>query len=107
MESWTICAPNCQAGIPSTVFEGISDGGHRGSPPFQPDRLFWSRNSIPYQLFWNPKTDFETGSSIDGEQLRRWQQLPLVVFWMATNLSDPTSAAVPEKLGWTKRSAVL
>ncbi len=78
-------------------FEGIRIVGHRWSPHFNQIRDFLARNSIPYQLL-DAETD-ETAhqlmesSGVDGKQL------PLVVFSDGTHLSNPTSAAVAEKLG--------
>ena len=78
-------------------FEGIRIVGHRWSPHFNQIRDFLARNSIPYQLL-DAETDATArqlmeSSGTDGKQL------PLVVFSDGTHLSDPTSAAVAEKLG--------
>src|SRR5438477_5862217 len=78
-------------------FEGIRIVGHRWSPHFNQIRDFLARNSIPYQLL-DAETD-ETArqlmesSGVDGKQL------PLIVFSDGTHLSDPSPAAVAEKLG--------
>src|SRR6266478_3345159 len=83
-------------------FEGIRIVGHRWSPHFNQIRDFLARNSIPYQLL-DAETD-ETArqlmesSGVDGKQL------PLIVFSDGTHLSDPTSAAIAEKLGLKTRA---
>src|SRR6266478_1536137 len=79
------------------AFDGIRIVGHRWSPHFTQIRDFLARNSIPYQLL-DAETDATArqlmeSSGADGKQL------PLVVFSDGTHLSDPSSAAVAEKLG--------
>ncbi len=78
-------------------FEGIRIVGHRWSPHFNQMRDFLARNSIPYQLL-DAETD-ETARQLMESSGTDSKQLPLVVFSDGTNLKDPTSAAVAEKLG--------
>ena len=83
-------------------FEGIRIVGHRWSPHFTQIRDFLARNSIPYQVL-----DAETDAT--ARQLMEscgadGKQLPLVVFADGTHLTDPTPAAVAERLGLKTRA---
>ena len=78
-------------------FEGIRIVGHRWSPHFTQVRDFLARNSIPYQVL-----DVETEDT--AVQLMQncgasCKDLPLLLFPDGSHLSDPTPAAVAEKLG--------
>jgi thioredoxin reductase (NADPH) len=83
-------------------FEGIRIVGHRWSPHFNQIRDFLARNSIPYQLL-DAETD-ETARQLMESCGVDGKQLPLVVFADGSHLSDPTSAAVADKLGLKTRA---
>jgi thioredoxin reductase (NADPH) len=78
-------------------FEGIRIVGHRWSPHFNQIRDFLARNSIPYQLL-DAEAD-ETARQLMESCGVDGKQLPLVVFADGSHLTDPTSAAVADKLG--------
>ena len=83
-------------------FEGIRIVGHRWSPHFTQIRDFLARNSIPYQVL-DVETD-ETAAQLMASCGTSCKQLPLVVFADGSHLSDPSSAAVAEKLGLKTRA---
>jgi thioredoxin reductase (NADPH) len=83
-------------------FEGVRVVGNRWSRHSYQLRDFLARNHVPYQ--W---VDVEGGDearrlakSLDGSDLR----LPLVLFSDGTSLSEPTTAALAEKLGLRTRA---
>jgi thioredoxin reductase (NADPH) len=78
-------------------FEGIRIVGHRWSPHFTQIRDFLARNSIPYQVL-DVEAD-ETAVQLMESCGENCKQLPLLVFADGSHLSDPSSAAVAEKLG--------
>ncbi len=78
-------------------FDGIRIVSHRWSPRFTQIRDFLARNSIPYEVL-----DIETNDA--AVQLMEscganCKELPLLFFSDGSHLSDPSSAAVAEKLG--------
>ena len=78
-------------------FEGVRIVGHRWSPHFTQVRDFLARNSIPYQVL-----DVEADDAavlLMQSCNANCKDLPLVVFADGSHLSDPSSAAVAEKLG--------
>src|SRR5438105_8311727 len=83
-------------------FEGIRIVGHRWSPHFTQIRDFLARNSIPYQVL-DVETD-ETAAHLMARCGTSCKQLPLVVFADGSHLSEPSSAAVAEKLGFNARA---
>lgn len=83
-------------------FEGIRIVGHRWSPHFTQIRDFLARNSIPYQVV-DVETD-ETAGQLMESCGASCKQLPLVIFADGSHLSDPSSAAVAEKLGLKTRA---
>jgi thioredoxin reductase (NADPH) len=78
-------------------FEGIRIVGHRWSPHFTQIRDFLARNSIPYQVL-DVEAD-ETAVQLMESCGENCKQLPLLVFADGSHLSDPSAAAVAEKLG--------
>ena len=78
-------------------FEGIRIIGHRWSPRFTQIRDFLARNSIPYQVL-DVEVD-DTASQLIQTCGASCKDLPVLLFSDGSYLSNPSSAAVADKLG--------
>lgn len=87
-------------------FEGIQLFGTRWSPKAYELRTFLAQNHLPYQ--W---VDVEQSTGSENSPLLKKtdgtpETLPLIVFPDGTKLSDPTTAAIAQKIGLRTRSDV-
>ncbi|HUL35028.1 MAG TPA: FAD-dependent oxidoreductase [Candidatus Eisenbacteria bacterium] len=87
-------------------YEGIQLFGTRWSPKAYELRTFLAQNHLPYQ--W---VDVEQSTGSENSPLLKKadgtpETLPLIVFSDGTKLSDPTTAAIAQRIGLRTRSDV-
>ncbi len=87
-------------------YEGIQLFGTRWSPKAYELRMFLAQSHIPYQ--W---VDVEQATAVDNSAVLKKadgtpETLPLIVFQDGTKVSEPTTAAIAQKIGLRTRSDV-
>ncbi|HIK15173.1 MAG TPA: FAD-dependent oxidoreductase [Leptolyngbyaceae cyanobacterium M33_DOE_097] len=86
-------------------FEGIRVLGHRWSPLSHQVKDFLARNQVPYQWLDVEQDHSVTTKLLEcAESINSPTELPLVLFPDGTQLSQPSSLAIAEKIGLKTRA---
>jgi thioredoxin reductase (NADPH) len=87
-------------------YEGIQLFGTRWSPKAYELRVFLAQNHLPYQWVDVEQTAGQENSPLLANADGTAETLPLMVFPDGTKLSEPTTAAIAQKIGLRTRSDV-